>query len=66
MSDFPQAFTVRCSSSQHFYIILIYTRVMPSLITALTVPFTPLTYTYLSSTLTRLPLNLRPNVVLGN
>jgi hypothetical protein len=39
---------------------------MPSLSTALTVPFTPLAYTYFCSTLTRLPLNLFPNVVLSN
>jgi hypothetical protein len=39
---------------------------MTSLSTEPTLPFTPLTYTYLNPTLTTLPFNLRLNVVLGN
>ena len=40
--------------------------VMPSLSAAFTVTFTPLAYTYLSPNLATLPLNLRPNIILGN
>jgi hypothetical protein len=38
---------------------------MPSLSVALIVTLTPLAYTCLSPTLITLPLNLRPNVILG-
>ena len=49
-----------------YYIFLTRAQIVTSLSAEPTVPFTPLAYTYSNPTLTRLPLNLRPNVILGN